>query len=71
MTIHFCLSYKDLSFIPLSSYSFFSKGTDPYSSSVSPDVTFPFGTTTVSSIYVRKYLLLKKKLTIIYPFNIK
>ena len=41
-----------LSFVYLKSYTNVSRGDDTYGSSVSPDVTFRFGNTYTSNIYV-------------------
>ena len=49
----FLSSPAALSFIPLSTPVFVPRGDETYSGTVYPDVIFPFGTTTVTNIYVR------------------
>ena len=48
----YILCSDDLSFVYLKRYTNVSRGDDTYGSSISPDVTFRFGSTYTSNIYV-------------------
>ena len=62
--LHILFLADSLDFIYMSSYStiesgddYVDNGDDPYSSRITPDTTFPFGNSYVSSVYVSIYVI--------------
>ena len=54
--LHILFLAASLDFIYMSSYSTVALGHDPYSSRITPDTSFPFGNSRVSSVYVSIYM---------------